>query len=206
MNQGSDAPDFQGFWQWFADHNHELLEIMGGRRAGKVTDVMDQAMSQHHLTFVYEVTEGPFGGELTFTPEGDPALARLIDRFVAQAPSFDTWVVHSRRHRKSFKAALAFVNALHGIDLTGLHFKVRKLSGQFHLLFIHAGLSALEENHRFAVAATFLDHAVGEAVAMSFVGSIDFRDSGEGLDAPLVVNQIIREAESEAAAAMAAGA
>jgi len=87
------------------------------------------------------------------------------------------------------------VSALHGIDLTGLHFKVRNLEGQFHLLFIHPGLAALPDDQRFAVAATFLDHALGEAVAMSFVGSIDFRPTGDGIDAPLVVNQIIREAE-----------
>lgn len=199
MTEAQEAPDFRGFWQWFADHNHEILEIMAGRRPGKVTDVIDEALREHDLSFVYEVTEGPFGGELTFTPEGDPTLAKVIDRFVAQAPSFDTWVVHSRRHRKSFSAALAFVKALHGVDLTGLHFKVRNLGGQFHLLFIHPGLAALEEDRRFAVAATFLDHALGEAVAMSFVGALEFRDAGDGIDAPLVVNQIIREAEEEAA-------
>lgn len=199
MSETPAAPDFAGFWQWFADHNHEVLEIMGGRREGRVTDVIDAALQSHNLSFVYEVTEGPFGGELTFTPEGDPNVAKVLDRFVAQAPSFDTWVVHSRRHRKSFTAALAFVNALHGVDLTGLHFKVRNLNGQFHLLFIHAALAALPEDRRFAVAATFLDHALGEAVAMSFVGTIDFRDQADGIDAPLVVNQIILEAEEVAA-------
>ena len=199
----SGTPDPQGFWRLFADHNHEILEIMAGRRSGKVTDVIDDALRAHHLSFVYEVTEGPFGGELTFTPEGDPTAARVLDHFVAQAPSFDTWVVHSRRNRKPLKAALAFVKALHDVDLTGLHFKARKLGGQFHLLFIHPGLAALDEDRRFAVAATFLDHALGEAVAMSFVGGLDFRADGEGIDAPLVVNEIIREAGQEAASQLA---
>ena len=167
MSQNQPPPDFNGFWQWFADHNHEILEIMGGRRDGKVTDVIDDALRRHHLSFVYEVTEGPFGGELTFTPEGDPQVARVLDRFVAQAPSFDTWVVHSRRHRKSFTAALAFVNALHGIDLTGLHFKVRKLGGQFHLLFIHPGLSALPEDQRAELIDVLADSLLDTREALS---------------------------------------
>ena len=193
------TPDFRGFWQWFATHNEELLQIVSGQTAGRITEVVDEAMQAHGIAFVYEITEGTFGGELTFTPEGDPQVAHVLDRFVAQAPSFDAWVIHSRRQRKPLKAALAFVEALHGIDLTHLHFKVRKLGGQFHLLFIHPELAARPEDDRFAIAATFLDHALGEALAMSFIGSIDFRPTGDGIEMGLVLNQIIREAEQAAA-------
>lgn len=189
------APDFRGFWQWFADHNADLLQIMAGQRSGRITDIVDDALEAHGISFVYEITEGTFGGELTFSPEGDPQIAQVLDRFVAQAPSFDTWVIHSRRQRKPLEAALAFVRALHGVDLHGLHFKVRKLGGQFHLQFIHPALAGLGEDDRFATAATFLDHALGEAMAMSFIGSLDFRAAGDGIDMPLVLNQIIREAE-----------
>ncbi len=195
MSDENDAPDYRGFWQWFADHHAEILEIMAGQRQGRVTEVIDAALEQHHLDFVYEVTEGTFGGELTFTPEGDPNLARVLDRFVAQAPSFDTWVIHSRRQRKPLNAALAFVKAIHDIDLHGMHFNVRKLSGQYHLQFLHSELAAFDDDRRFAVAATFLDHALGEALAMGFVGTVDFQSTGEGIDMPLVINQIIREAE-----------
>ena len=187
------APDIIGFWKWFADHNHEILEIMAGRRQGRVTDVIDDALSRHNLGFVYEITEGTFGGELTFTPDGDHQLARAVDHFVAQAPSFETWVIHSRRQRKALSAALAFVEALHGVDLHGLHFNVRKLDGQYHLQFIHAGLAACQDDRRYAVAATFLDHALGEATAMTFIGALDFQAAGEGIDMGLVVNQITVE-------------
>ncbi len=200
MSDQQATPDYRGFWQWFADHNSEILEIMAGRREGRVTEVVDEALRRFNLAFVYEVTEGTFGGELTFTPEGDAGLARVLDRFVAQAPSFDTWVVHSRRQRKALTAALAFVQAIHGVDLQGLHLKVRQLNGQYHLQFIHQELAACSEDRRFAVAATFLDHSLGEAVAMTFVGTLDFQATGDGIDMPLVVNQIIREAEESARA------
>ena len=195
MTDAQGTPDFQGFWTWFADHNEEILEIMAGRRPGRVTDVLDAALRSRNLNFVYEVTEGTFGGELTFTPEGDPGVAKVLDRFVAMAPSFETWVVHSRRQRKPLSAALAFTKALHGIDLHGLHLNVRKLGGQYHLQFLHPELAAQDDDRRFAVAATFLDHALGEAMSMSIIGSVDFKERGDGIDMPLVVNQIIREAE-----------
>jgi hypothetical protein len=195
MSDVNGTPDFRGFWQWFADHQLEILEIMAGRRPGRVTDVLDDALRGRNLNFVYEVTEGTFGGELTFTPEGDAAVAKVLDRFVAMAPSFDTWVVHSRRQQKPISAALAFTKAIHGIDLHGLHLNVRKLSGQYHLQFIHPELAALGDDRRFAVVATFLDHALGEALSMSVIGSVDFKQVGDGIDMPLVINQIIREAE-----------
>lgn len=195
MSDPKEAPDYRGFWQWFADHQHEILEIMAGQRQGRVTDVIDDALGRFRLNVVYEVTEGTFGGELTFTPEGDANLARVLDRFVAQAPSFDTWVIHSRRQRKPLNSALAFVKAIHGVDLHGLHFNVRKLNGQYHLRFLHPELAALDDDKRFGVAATFLDHALGEALSMGFVGTVDFQATGDGIDMPLVLNQIIREAE-----------
>ncbi|MCA9549159.1 MAG: hypothetical protein KC933_03930 [Myxococcales bacterium] len=195
MTEAQGTPDFRGFWQWFADHHAEILEIMAGRRPGRVTDILDDALRSRNLSFVYEVTEGTFGGELTFTPEGDDNVAKVIDHFVAMAPSFDTWVVHSRRQQKPLNAALAFTKAVHGIDLTGLHLNVRNLHGQYHLQFIHRELAAADDDKRFAVAATFLDHALGEALSMSIIGSVDFKAQGDGIDMPLVLNQIIREAE-----------
>ncbi len=181
------------FWKWFADHQEEVLEIMAGRRQGKVTDRIDKALSDAGLNLTYEVTEGTFGGELTFTPMGDPEMARFIDRFVAAAPSFETWMVHGRRQRKPLKAALAFVQALHDVDLSGARLKVRNFEGRYYLCFIHAGLSQLSEEMRFGVAATFLDHALGEAVTMSKIGGIEFRPEGEGIEMSLVINQLTRE-------------
>lgn len=189
----STQPNITGFWQWFADKNSEILEIMGGRREGKVTEMIDSALSANGLSITYEVTEGLYGGELTFTPCGDPAAAAFIDRFVAGAPTFDTWVIYSRVQRKSLKAALAFVKAVHGIDLEGTHLQVRSAGGVYHLRFMHSALAQLDEEQRFAVVATFLDHALGEAVAMNCIGGIDFKPDGDGIEMGLIINQIITE-------------
>lgn len=182
-----------GFWGWFAERNVELLEIISGKREGRVTQMIDRALAENGLNLSYDVTEGVFGGELTFTPEGDPSVAEFIDGFVASAPSFDAWVIFPRRQRKSLAAAHAFVEVLHGIDLHDLHFKVVELEGRYHLCFLHDGLLALDEEHRYAVAGTFLDHALGEEILMRTIGQLEFRPSGPGIEMSLLINSIIRE-------------
>jgi hypothetical protein len=187
-------PDIEGFWKWFLDNHENILAIMAGSRSGKVTELLDQALQKHHLHLTYEVTEAVTGAELTFTPEGDPQVAAFIDKVLEQAPKLDTWVIHGRIQRKSLKAAIAFVHAVHGIDLTDLHFKVRNFEDQYHLRFLSDELMKLGEEERYEVAATFLDHALGEARAMEYVGGVDFHPSNEGgIEMGLVINQITRE-------------
>lgn len=187
------APDPLGFWGWFANHQSELLAIVRGEQAGRVTERIDDALAEHHLKFVYEVTEVDFGGELTFTPEGDPVGAAAVDDFVAQAPSLKNWVIHSRRQRKPLNTAVAFTRAVHGVDLTDARVVVKMYHGQYHLQFIHALLADLPEESRYGTIASFLDHALGEAVATNYVGGVDFKPEGDGIDMALVINQIICE-------------
>lgn len=194
------TPDPAGFWAWFSEHQHSLLEIIRGRGQGKVTDQFDAALARHGLQVAYEITEGELGGELTFTPEGDPEVAAFLDRLVKAAPTLPAWRIHSRIQRKSLAQAKAFVKALHGVDLTGLHLQVATQDGLYHLRFLHPDLARLPENQRFDVAGTFLDHALGEAIAMGFVASVGFTERGEGLEVALVINEIIRRAEQEARA------
>src|SRR5215831_7879058 len=133
-------PNIPGFWTWFADNHLEILEIMQGKRTGRVTEMIDCALTANRLALTYEVTESVFGGELTFTPEGDPTLAGFIDRFVASAPSFDRWVIFGRVQRKSLPTALAFVKALHGIALSEARRKITWAEDRMHPCFLHDGL------------------------------------------------------------------
>jgi hypothetical protein len=187
-------PDLAGFWAWFAERESEILEIVTGKRAGRVTEMIDRALEAHGLDLTYEVTEGSAGGELTFTPEGDPELGRFLDRFVAAAPSLSSWLIFSRVQRKPFPTALAFVKALYGIDISDAHFKVAYVADRYHLCFLHDGLAALDEDRRFLVASTLLDHALGEALVMESIGQLEFKPSAEGVAMSLLINEIILEA------------
>ena len=192
-----ETPNPEAFWTWFASHERELADIVAGATEGRVTEQLDQALTQHGLSFVYDVTETP---ELTFTPEGDPARAVLGDSFVEGAPMLTRWVVHSRRQRKPLPQALSFVRALHGIDLSNASFDVRLHEGRYHVRFQHNELVQRGEDERFAVAASFLDHALGEAVAMTYIGGVDFAERTEGgIDMAIAVNQLLAEAGDDPA-------
>jgi hypothetical protein len=195
MKSEETQPNITGFWSWFADNHVEILEIMQGKRTGRVTEMIDEALAKNRLALTYEVTESVFGGELTFTPEGDAQVAVFIDRFVAFAPTLDGWVIFGRIQRKSLPTALAFVRALHGIDLSSTRFKVAWADDRIHLCFLDDALSALPEDQRYLVAGTFLDHALGESVSMEWVGAIDFKPSAEGIEMALMINEIIGELE-----------
>lgn len=191
-------PDIRAFWAWFADHQAEILEIIQGKKPGRVTEMIDEALAKtnlHHLT--YEVTGGPHGAELTFTPTGDPLLAYFIDRFVAAAPSFEHWMIFSRVQRKSLAAALKFVKAIHGVDLADAKLKSVELDDRYHLCFLHDGLYSMTDERRWAVASTFLDHALGEQTMMDWIGQIEFKKSGEGIAMGLLINEIIVETSEE---------
>jgi len=45
-------PNYRGFWTWFAAHQEEILEIMGGRRTGKVTDMLDDDTIVDDIIFI----------------------------------------------------------------------------------------------------------------------------------------------------------
>lgn len=190
-------PNIAGFWSWFAARSTEILEIVTGKRAGRVTDLIDRALEENGLDLTYEVTQGSAGGELTFTPEGDPEIGRFLDRFVASAPSLSDWLIFSRIQRKTLPTALAFVKALYGIDISNVRFKFAYLDDRYHLCFLHDGLCALDEDRRFLVASTLLDHAIGEEMVMEMIGQLEFQPSAEGIEMALLINEIIHETESQ---------
>lgn len=191
-------PDIRGFWSWFADHQAEILQIIQGKKAGRVTEMIDRALAStnlHHLT--YEVTGGASGAELTFTPQADPLLAYFIDRFVAAAPSFENWMIFGRVQRKSIAQALKFVKAIHGIDISEAKLKSVELDDRYHLCFLHDGLFALTDDRRYTIASTFLDHALGEQTMMDWIGQLEFKKSGEGIEMGLLINELIVETSEE---------
>lgn len=198
QTQPAADPDIRGFWTWFADHQAEVLEIIRGTKTGRVTEMIDQALAAthlHHLT--YEITGGALGAELTFTPQGDPLLGYFIDRFVSAAPSFESWMIFARVQRKSLAAALKFVKALHGVDISEAKLKSVELDDRYHLCFLHDELFKMAEERRYSIAMTFLDHALGEQTVMDWIGQIEFKKAGEGIAMGLLINEIIVETSEE---------
>ena len=82
------------FWQWFTDHNDELVAL--GDLDDKGRAALENAL-QHQLTkycdgLTYEIGDATANGRtLTFTAEGDTDLFRYVVELVDAAPDLDWW-------------------------------------------------------------------------------------------------------------------
>ena len=82
------------FWQWFEDHNEQLIAL--GDLDDKGRQELENAL-QYQLTkycdgLGYEMGESTADGRtLTFTAEGDTDLFRYVVELVDAAPDLDWW-------------------------------------------------------------------------------------------------------------------
>ena len=82
------------FWQWFQDHNEELV-AMGeldekGRR--ELETALQYQLSKYCEGLTYEIGDASSNGRtLTITAEGDTDLFRYVVELVDAAPDLDWW-------------------------------------------------------------------------------------------------------------------
>ena len=187
--------DIAGFWAWFGSEADHLADVVQGLRAGNITETIDAALTRFGLPLTYEISATGSGPELIFTAAGDTEWARFLDDMVMMAPA-TRWTVHPQRPRRSLDHTLAIVHAVHGIDMRQAHFQARVHEGRFHLRFLDDGLFALPDGQRHEAAALFLDYALGERLATATVLGLDFQPAGDGIALPLMINELIRKAET----------
>ena len=93
-SQAGDLSPVEKFWQWFVDHNEELVAM--GDLEDKERDQLEKAL-QYQLTkycdgLACEIGDATANGRtLTFTAEGDTDLFRYVVDLVDNAPDLDWW-------------------------------------------------------------------------------------------------------------------
>ncbi len=185
--------DVAGFWAWFEAEADNLAEVVRGQRQGEITAMMDQAFLRFGLPVTYEISGSAEGPELVLTAEGDVEWASFLKTMVADAPA-TCWTIYGLRPRRPLEEAIRIVRVVHGVDLGEARFQARVVDGRFHLRFLDDVLFRMDDRRRSAVAALFLDYALGEEVATRTVGGLDFQPSGDGIAMGLMVNELIRNA------------
>lgn len=187
--------DPQGFWAWFASQAEELRALVKrDEDRGSAVHRLDAALAEHGFRVAYDLVASQETVDLTFTPEGDDEQIPVVDALVDAAPAQPHWVFHGRRQRKPLPVALDFVKAVHGIDLKDLRFQVRVQDGLHFLRFMHPDLAERPEDQQYIIAASLLDHALGEDRAQRYVGGVSFSAEYGGIDMALVISELIRVA------------
>lgn len=166
-----------GFWARFAPLADQLRrQLLNGQLDSVFTRVEDLLAASGH-GFAFELTTSGNSGVLVLTPEGDAALAREIDSLV-DGVSIPGWYIYGRRQRKELEDALVFVKNIYGLDVGNSRFRLVQNGDKFDLIMFAQGVEGLSREECAGLAATFLDHALGEEVAMSKIGSVTIRARG----------------------------
>ena len=192
---GTDVTNVAGFWRWFEGQADTLAEVVAGRRHANITQMMDAALTEHGLPLTYEISAGVDGPELIFSAEGREDWASFLTEMVEKAPATG-WTIHPSRPRRPLEVALSIVREVYGVDLTDSRLQARVVDDRFHLRFLDDQLYRLADNVRHDAAALFLDYALGERLATATVAGLDFQPGGDGIAIPLMLNELIRKAES----------
>lgn len=82
------------FWQWFTDHNDELVALgdLDDKQRGQLENALQHQLTKYCDGLTYEIGDATANGRtLTFTAEGDTDLFRYVVELVDAAPDLDWW-------------------------------------------------------------------------------------------------------------------
>jgi hypothetical protein len=160
------------FWVEFLGLSATVREHIHARRMRAAFDMVEAVLQAHGYDFAFELTEEKTLSVLVLTPEGDREQAQRIDELLAHRSDVPGWTFYGRRQRKEFKDALTFVRHIHGCDASDVMFHSSESGSGHEITVITQAMEGLSDDAAYGLAATLLDHALGESVVMSQVSAI----------------------------------
>jgi hypothetical protein len=160
------------FWIDFIEKSPVVRECIRSRQMRSAFDMIEALLVAHGYDFAFELTEEESSAVLVLSPEGDTDQARRIDELIALCPQVSGWKFYGRRQRKAFKDAVAFVRHIYSRDVGDAVFQVGKTGRGQDVTVITRAMEGLSADEVDGLAATLLDHALGEDVIMSRVSAI----------------------------------
>ncbi len=169
-NEALQQPIAIQFWELFHSEKDDLRSQIFAGSIREAYDRIGELLSQAHYPHVHEITCDDESAILIFTPESDPGIAVIVDAFVKAAPMLSGWKVFNRRQRKPIEDALVMLNDVYEVDATDAAFSIECTLNKFDVV-MHTGVAAiLGEAEKEGFVSFFLEHALGEEVAMSMIG------------------------------------
>jgi hypothetical protein len=181
------------FWLEFKSEAPALAARLRRGELRAAFDRVEQLLEQHGFNFSFDITESEANEPvLIVTPERDQNEARRVDAFMAGRPEIKGWRFYGRRQRKPLEDAFVFVRHVHGIDVGDATFDLRNGLNGAEVTMHSAAFRDLSPEEARAATETFLDHAIGEALAMAHVKKVDtYAESGGMLSAAELVTRLI---------------
>lgn len=164
------------FWQWFTDHNEQLVmlnDLAEGERTA-LLDALQAQLTAYCDGLAYEMGEPtPNGRDLTFTAEGDTDLFRYVVELVDGAPDLDWWNFVAFRQPKGTQLRVRFDNEV--FDTSKMWFEQLECEGEPDLLGLRIALPGCrpdDEDQQVGVYCT-LEALLGEFDLATLLGYME---------------------------------
>jgi hypothetical protein len=158
------------FWNLFSEEKDELYTQIISGNVRPAYERIGEFATLANFPYVYEVTSDADNAILIFTPESDRDIAIVIDSFVAAAPALPRWKIFNRRQAKPVEDAFAMLENVYEVDVRDATFSMEQGSAGFDVVMYSKAADILGEEEKEGFVSFFLEHAIGEANAMAFVG------------------------------------
>lgn len=174
------------FWQWWAQEGKARATAVYDRAEDTSEEPgrLGEAIGEHLdlLGLAYEVSPGAGARHLlVFTPDGDPSLDDIADRWLAHAPAADeAFEYDNRRPAIADPGGVEVMFGEHRFDLLGAKVLAERGGGRVHLHVVHDAYREAPGEVVEQVTKIFVDAVLGERVVERQIGSItsgaDHRD------------------------------
>lgn len=164
------------FWQWFTDHNEQLVAL--GDLDDKGRAALEDAL-QHELTkycdgLGFDIGEATANGRtLTFTAEGDTDLFRYVVELVDAAPDLDWWEFVAFKQPMGTELKVRFDKML--FDTRKMYFEQLECEEEPEMLGLRIAVEGGErqdEDFQVGVYVT-LEALMGEFDCATLIGYMD---------------------------------
>lgn len=179
------------FWHAFGVEAVSLATRIAAGNLREAFQRVETLLKKHGFDFCFDLTQEGCDAVLVLTPEGDPEQARGIDRLVQARPELAGWRVYGRRQRKPLHDAFAFVWHVYGLDVRDATFDLRETPRGYEVTMHSKAVEGLTAREAEGLAATFLDHAVGESVVMARIAGLFTRDGAGDLSPVALVTYLV---------------
>jgi hypothetical protein len=170
MNRTADIPNAKLFWQSLLEESEVLRRQITGGAIRAAYDRVQELLQFSNVDFVHELTYDDDGDAvLVFSPESNPDVAKRIDAFVDAAPLLPKWKVFTRRQRKPANDAFVMLRHVYSLNASDATFLIQRLPNGFSVTMYSAVASELGAAEATGFVHFFLEHALGEALAMAYV-------------------------------------
>lgn len=164
------------FWQWFVDHNEQLIAL--GDLDEKERRELENAL-QYHLTkycegLVCEMGEPTANGRtLTFSAEGDTDLFRFVVELVDAAPDLDWWEFVAFKQPMGTELKVRFDRYL--FDTRKMYFQQLECEEEPEMLGLRVAVEGSEpDNEDFQVGVyVTLEALMGEFDCATLIGYME---------------------------------